>query len=531
MYQVKSSSPRLISPLAATVELPTSPHGSANSSSSNNNIPKLRDSCVACASSKVRCHRQKPSCSRCLKRKIPCEYVTSKRGGRNPASGQRRSSETRTTTTTASSKAHNNAKASSTKTSARQYSSRSSTPRIDWFFPSFCGTGGAQILQPHATTTPTASTTFMDPFLSAGASASMEMDGLDSEGLGRFFGSSSSCYTPLAPGENINSLDTCMLGDGGYFGDVDVLSMAMGGNYTLPLAGSSLRSDGSISCCSPTSASPVSSSQQFPPAELVDDILHDACCDYQPNDFQCGCLLHAVGLMKQYFAHQPGDEFSVLGQTRTTALSQVQVTIARNKHVMDTMHSIMRCCFPHDSYMLLILSMILLKVLDSYADVAHVNRRSSAPGSNGSLMGRNSSICSTQKLGSLDDVRHARERSSISSCLSMPTGGYGDESRRGSIESAYSARTSLHLVLGDLHRPQRLVNQLSELLKKEAARNSGSEASVWSCSSPDKPYDFMTGGCGEAPVFSDIVWRQLGQDLRRRLQKLSLDVVEALKRE
>ncbi|KAH6692176.1 hypothetical protein BKA61DRAFT_499692 [Leptodontidium sp. MPI-SDFR-AT-0119] len=43
---------------------------------------KLRDSCHACASSKVKCHKQKPSCSRCTKRGIECEYFTTKRPGR-----------------------------------------------------------------------------------------------------------------------------------------------------------------------------------------------------------------------------------------------------------------------------------------------------------------------------------------------------------------------------------------------------------------------------------------------------------------
>ncbi|RYP72747.1 hypothetical protein DL770_007924 [Monosporascus sp. CRB-9-2] len=44
--------------------------------------PKLRDSCHACASSKVKCHKEKPTCSRCSKRGITCEYFVIRRGGR-----------------------------------------------------------------------------------------------------------------------------------------------------------------------------------------------------------------------------------------------------------------------------------------------------------------------------------------------------------------------------------------------------------------------------------------------------------------
>ncbi|RWA08258.1 hypothetical protein EKO27_g6850 [Xylaria grammica] len=41
---------------------------------------KLRDSCDACAISKVKCHREKPTCSRCLRRGVACKYVVTRRG-------------------------------------------------------------------------------------------------------------------------------------------------------------------------------------------------------------------------------------------------------------------------------------------------------------------------------------------------------------------------------------------------------------------------------------------------------------------
>ncbi|KAF2847106.1 hypothetical protein T440DRAFT_471229 [Plenodomus tracheiphilus IPT5] len=51
---------------------------------------KLRDCCQACARSKVRCTKEKPSCSRCETKGIPCRYLQSKRPGRIPGSGDRR---------------------------------------------------------------------------------------------------------------------------------------------------------------------------------------------------------------------------------------------------------------------------------------------------------------------------------------------------------------------------------------------------------------------------------------------------------
>ena len=45
-------------------------------------IPRLRDSCDACASAKVRCTKSKPTCTRCEKREICCQYTATKRAGR-----------------------------------------------------------------------------------------------------------------------------------------------------------------------------------------------------------------------------------------------------------------------------------------------------------------------------------------------------------------------------------------------------------------------------------------------------------------
>ncbi|GIZ48063.1 hypothetical protein CKM354_001113800 [Cercospora kikuchii] len=45
----------------------------------------LRNSCDACAQAKLKCKKEKPSCSRCTKRGIPCIYLFSKRAGRKPS--------------------------------------------------------------------------------------------------------------------------------------------------------------------------------------------------------------------------------------------------------------------------------------------------------------------------------------------------------------------------------------------------------------------------------------------------------------
>jgi hypothetical protein len=61
---------------------------SESTSRSRNNVrktPKLRASCDACSSAKVRCTQTKPSCSRCSKHDVPCVYGISRRSGKRSA--------------------------------------------------------------------------------------------------------------------------------------------------------------------------------------------------------------------------------------------------------------------------------------------------------------------------------------------------------------------------------------------------------------------------------------------------------------
>ena len=47
--------------------------------------PRMRDSCEACAKSKLKCSRDKPTCKRCQNRGLDCHYCPSQRAGRTPS--------------------------------------------------------------------------------------------------------------------------------------------------------------------------------------------------------------------------------------------------------------------------------------------------------------------------------------------------------------------------------------------------------------------------------------------------------------
>ena len=85
-------------------------------------------------------------------------------------------------------------------------------------------------------------------------------------------------------------------------------------------------------------------------------------------------------------------------------------------------------------------------------------------------------------------------------------------------------RMAAQLVLSELHRVQRLVNQLSMRLKSQGMRNGAG-----SPSSSSDSQDSVSDGESALP-FSATMLDQLEVDLRKRLRTLSLEIVEMLRR-
>lgn len=90
------------------------------------------------------------------------------------------------------------------------------------------------------------------------------------------------------------------------------------------------------------------------------------------------------------------------------------------------------------------------------------------------------------------------------------------------LEGDDSARMARQLVLSELHRVQRLLNQLSTKLKVQAAK-----------SGADTP-NSLGGGDSDSETtlpLSGLMLDQLGVDLRKQLKALSLEIVEGLRGE
>ncbi|KAL3709533.1 hypothetical protein TMatcc_003323 [Talaromyces marneffei ATCC 18224] len=320
---------------------------------------KLRDSCHACARSKVRCPKQKPSCSRCEERGIQCQYFSTRRPGRRSVNNK------------------------------AQASPKSDKGNHD------------KILLSVSSVMPTppnpSPTTPVDSNIPT-APISFERDGiLDA----------SDVFSTLLLGDRIM---TSWQDDLGFkFSDIcftmpstdnpfDV-SPLLSGNIALDLTDTI---SSSLDATSSANSSSSLYSQLLPPSRA------SSIAPPVTQISSCGCLTISLDLLKT---------LCVTGVEDGGSQIQTPDLLAKNKHSIETVHSIMSCpSCSGDSFLFTIISMIILKIIEKYSVAAR-----------------------TECSSSTEDF----------------TGLLTEE------------RTPAQLVLSELHRVQRLANQLSTFKRPE----------------------------------------------------------------
>lgn len=315
--------------------------------------------------------------------------------------------------------------------------------------------------------------------------------------------------------------------------DLDPLSMVLdeqsdNGMYmmgSLPAA--------SDKACSPPLSGNIPQCSVRPPFGFQADMLQNINGPQQQGS-TCECPIQAAALVNKYMTDSSiSSSQSSSSTSPPPTTSQIQPIMFQNKQAIETIEAILRCSCSRDGYLLLMMCMILLKVMDSYAD-ASKNKDTGFARANGlgddvtdeggsTSSDQNQSLGRQQALQTPSPASHGRRKDSISIF-------------NGGAKNAGSARSSMHMVLGELHRPQRLVNQLSERLKAGEAKGGAFDtSSSYHGSSLDK-WSILGGsaGIGEQPssgFLSDTLLRQLGLDLKTRLQKVCHEIRQALKRE
>ncbi|KAI0539699.1 hypothetical protein GGR58DRAFT_463807 [Xylaria digitata] len=279
---------------------------------------KLRDSCHACAVSKVKCHREKPTCSRCSRRGIACKYVVTRRGGRKHS-----------TSTTSEDK------------DPPQHSTTNHPIQP------------LEVAQSLPETNPSTGITYTEAFDYDAVPLTGTLADLDFT----FFTNTSSpegqsMLPPLADViTDFGALDTPLSGTNTPSTDIFADSLLFG---SIAAQESSTSSD-TAGKEFPSTVAPLS--QVVSPDEAL------PCCQALLStdaSYDC-CLSHALGLMQILIP--PNRSW------RNGVSPTIEDTIDKNKHVLGAIGSIMQCPCSDDGYLLAIISLMIYKVLGRY-DVA-----------------------------------------------------------------------------------------------------------------------------------------------------------------
>jgi hypothetical protein len=229
------------------------------------------------------------------------------------------------------------------------------------------------------------------------------------------------------------------------------------------------------------------------------------------TDTLCYCLVRALGLMKQLFPNPTSNFTSAMEEVDQQQQQQhsnisppsIQTVISKNQDTIEAISTMLNCSCAHDGYLLTIMSLIVFKVLGWYAAAAAPKAASTDD--------ENSGVPTPS-------TTHSRKLSHSEMVIQDATivGSY-------CLEGADADRMAAQLVLSELHRVQRLVNQLSAKLKLQIAHETryNSESSNGS-SYKSEDSDFTV-------PLSAVTLDQIIVDLRKRLRALSVNIVESLR--
>lgn len=459
--------------------------------------PKLRDSCHACAASKLKCNKEKPTCARCAKRGISCEYLVTKRGGRKHTTRN-------TNNSTDSNRASPRNSAPPPPPPPQSLNVTQFMPqRTTWFTAATSIPGtvahGSPIPIQSSSLPPGAALDIAQPMLSpvdhpmADSLTDLTTD------LNEFFATPNSFSLPELS-------DSDILGQSHFF--PPSLETNTGSNITSNNSSENLFEnfhlfqDGVPDFSALSRPSSISENQGSPfDAQSSHNRTRGA-------DTPCNCLVRALGVMKQLFSNPTSNFASAMEdldqqQQLDISLPNIQTVISKNQDTIEAINMMLKCSGAHDGYVLTIMSLIVFKVLGWYAAAAAPK---AAP--------THEDISGISKLS----TSHSRKLSHSEMVVQDATivGSY-------CLEGADADRMAAQLVLSELHRVQRLINQLSAKLKLQIAQETrmNNESSQGSSYKSDNS-DF-------AVTLSAVTLDQIIVDLRKRLRALSVNIVESLR--
>ena len=406
---------------------------------------RLRGSCQACAVSKVKCQKEKPACSRCVRRGTKCEYFAMRRPGRKRERSQ-----------------------PSNNDGDRDRANRN----IELH-----GING------HLT----------NPDLSSMSSRLGSLSGTECTPSDTFAG----LLTPLEPNPISGFEGENEVFDSLFTSPIDLLELE---SLDVLNHDPNVFSEASSFDHRNISKSPSVSSK-------AQSLMNGNTGASGASDSASCCLMQALDLLRKLSSSKTTGCILSKGRNDDATVSHfgndvnlsAQTVVAENQQTFDTIRNMLQCSCMEDSYLLTMLSIIILKALERYATAARKEF-----GRTGEKGDKPSASTSAQ-----EQVRQ------------MTSGGDGSV-----------GRLEAQLILGELHCVQRLVKQLSPRLKTRVVgvggKGGGNVERVMSRGDLRVPSLSEGGGMAKAP-FSAAIFEQLDVDLRKALSTLSLEIIDMLR--
>lgn len=436
---------------------------------------KIRDSCHACAASKVKCPKEKPSCSRCEKKGTLCEYFATRRPGRKRDSRQApKDSRPGDETSTEGAFSHGGRGADASPDTIRS--------------PHSLGLG---------LVSPASSNAFKD----------VEVD------------SSIDVLTNVQMSLDLG-LPTPFPGLHADFGDlltspVDIFDI---GSLDPSLINFSQASHDFPDLFTSDEIDPNPAPRKLPrldtsnPSSMASDLpvtsIGQSASKPSPT---CCCMTRALELMETLssarsssftsLSTSPDDgnmALSTAAHNRDFSADQV---ITENQKSIEVIGNILQCSCAENGYLLTMLSMTVLKVLERYAKAAMIPAEGPSPfQTEGFPHGGWQTVASKKEVGLYDTSFSPRDREA-------------------------TRRITAQLILSELHRVQELLNQLSPKLKR-SREASGVDTTFGGHSWVSPP----PGSEEASSSFSATTLGQMEADLRQRLTALSSNIINFLRK-
>lgn len=471
---------------------------------------KLRNSCQGCAASKLKCPQEKPRCSRCARRGVVCEYLAAKPGGRKP--GRRLgSSSTQTVEGRVERRYSNTTAVTTTITAAEPSVYVQPTSQDYWFAPlSSVPEDGSGSVDAGCISVSSVASNHPAQHLFVPLDQSSPRSSDSSNTAQDLFGTLS--QVPLSASTTASQIDfsDCLsfaedLADMDALDTDDIFTAAINeapepnGNIdllvnpfsTFPPFGDTISELFTIPPSPPEPDASVSPTRRGIKQKTRD----------QPASSELplhSCLTQALRSLEEVSSPQSASE--------APAVSATRAIVASNRAAVEAASSMASCACSQDSYLLVVISLVVFKVLNRYAVAAR----------------QGASAVHVQASFGGDDADPSQSRCPAPGkgrAIRQPTQpDRHDDSLDYCLEGAESGRMAAQLVLSELHLVRRVVEQLSSKLKNQAASGGG------------EPLEGLDGEFLMALPLSTASYDNIALALTQRLRALALDVIGLLKK-